>query len=180
MSNQWERNSRNEPIRTRTKNVQPMLSGPLSAGKMHSSKDTTGIKLRLSHAWINVPIVLFQLSIHFEFVFINCLLIVVYVTFSKELDETWQGMRWILDALHYARDRQIRGGIPLVEVFEYTVSHPDGQCCVCSSDLKGKILCNGHSKDISSLTCIQKPLWSQKSIKFWLKAYIARAKSCLD
>ena len=70
------------------------------------------------------------------------------MTFSKELDETWQGMRWILDALHYARDRQIRGGIPLVEVFEYTVSHPDGQCCVCSSDLKGKILCNGHSKDI--------------------------------
>ena len=78
------------------------------------------------------------------------------MTFSQELDETWQGMRWILDALHYARDRQIRGGIPLVEVFEYTVSHPDGQCCVCSSDLKGKILCNGHSKDITTLSCIQK------------------------
>lgn len=70
--------------------------------------------------------------------------------FQRELDETWQGMRWILDALHYARDRQIRGGIPLVEVFEYTVSHPDGQCCVCSSDLKGKILCNGHSSSSSS------------------------------
>ena len=64
----------------------------------------------------------------------------------KELDETWQGMRWILDALHYARDRQIRGGIPLVEVFQYSVSHPDGQCCVCSSDLRGKVLCNGHSE----------------------------------
>jgi len=152
-----------------------MLGGPLSAGNMHSSKDTISIKLRLSHAWINVLIILFQLASHFEFVFINCCFVILcylkyYVTFSKELDETWQGMRWILDALHYARDRQIRGGIPLVEVFEYSVSHPDGQCCVCSSDLKGKILCNGHSKDISSLTCIQKPLWSQKSIKFGLKA----------
>lgn len=51
-----------------------------------------------------------------------------------------------MDALHYARDRQIRGGIPLVEVFQYSVSHPDGQCCVCSSDLRGKVLCNGHSE----------------------------------
>lgn len=71
--------------------------------------------------------------------------------FQRELDETWQGMRWILDALHYARDRQIRGGIPLVEVFEYSVSHPEGQCCVCSSDLKGKVLCNGQGSS-SSLT----------------------------
>lgn len=78
----------------------------------------------------------------------------LYDIFSKELDETWQGMRWILDALHYARDRQIRGGIPLVEVFEYSVSHPDGQCCVCSSDLKGKVLCNGHSEWKSFSACI--------------------------
>lgn len=70
--------------------------------------------------------------------------------FQRELDETWQGMRWILDALHYARDRQIRGGIPLVEVFQYSVFHPDGQCCVCSSDLKGKVLCNGHNSSASS------------------------------
>lgn len=65
--------------------------------------------------------------------------------FQRELDETWQGMRWILDALHYARDRQIRGGIPLLEVFQYSGCHPDGQCCVFSSDLKGKVHCNGHS-----------------------------------
>ena len=58
-------------------------------------------------------------------------------------------MRWILDALHYARDRQVRGGIPLVEVFDYSLSHGDGQCCVCSSDLKGKVLCNGRSKLIT-------------------------------
>lgn len=77
-----------------------------------------------------------------------------YVLFSKELDETWQGMRWILDALHYARDRQIRGGIPLVDVFQCSDSHPDGQCCVCSSDLKGKVLCNGHSK-LRSITAMQ-------------------------
>lgn len=70
--------------------------------------------------------------------------------FQRELDETWQGMRWILDALHYARDRQIRGGIPLVEVFQYSVSHPDGQCCVCSSDLRGKVLCNGHNSSSSN------------------------------
>jgi len=69
--------------------------------------------------------------------------------FQRELDETWQGMRWILDALHYARDRQIRGGIPLVDVFQCSDSHPDGQCCVCSSDLKGKVLCNGHSSSSS-------------------------------
>ena len=68
------------------------------------------------------------------------------LSFSQELDETWQGMRWILDALQYARDRQIRGGIRLVEVFQYSDSHPDGQGCVCSSDLKGKVLCNGHRK----------------------------------
>lgn len=70
--------------------------------------------------------------------------------FQRELDETWQGMRWILDALHYARDRQVRGGIPLVEVFDYSLSHGDGQCCVCSSDLKGKVLCNGRSSVVNS------------------------------
>ena len=64
-------------------------------------------------------------------------------------------MRWILDALHYARDRQVRGGIPLVEVFDYSLSHGDGQCCVCSSDLKGKVLCNGRSKLIT--LCLSPP-----------------------
>ena len=64
-------------------------------------------------------------------------------------------MRWILDALHYARDRQVRGGIPLVEVFDYSLSHGDGQCCVCSSDLKGKVLCNGRSKLIK--LCLSPP-----------------------
>ncbi|CAH3157223.1 unnamed protein product [Porites lobata] len=72
------------------------------------------------------------------------------LNFQRELDETWQGMRWILDALHYARDRQVRGGIPLVEVFDYSLSHGDGQCCVCSSDLKGKVLCNGRSSVVNS------------------------------
>ncbi|XP_020901378.1 ankyrin repeat and fibronectin type-III domain-containing protein 1 isoform X2 [Exaiptasia diaphana] len=43
--------------------------------------------------------------------------------FQRELDETWKGMRWILDALHYARDRQVRGGIPLVEVFKFSACH---------------------------------------------------------
>ncbi|KAK3705202.1 hypothetical protein QZH41_014002 [Actinostola sp. cb2023] len=43
--------------------------------------------------------------------------------FQRELDETWKGMRWILDALHYARDRQVRGGIPLVEVFKFSPCH---------------------------------------------------------
>lgn len=108
-----------------------------------------------------------------EFAFINCCLVILcylinYVTFSQDLDKTWQGMRWILDALHYARDRQIRGGIPLVEVFEYTVSHPDGQCCVCSSDLKGKIICNGHSKDTTTLTYIH------KYCNHWIESKIER------
>ena len=53
-------------------------------------------------------------------------------------------MRWILDALHYARDRQVRGGIPLVEVFKHSVALSDVQCCVCSSDLKENVYCNGH------------------------------------
>lgn len=70
--------------------------------------------------------------------------------FQRELDESWQGMRWILDALHYARDRQIRGGIPLVEVLEYSNSHPDGQCCVCTSDFRGKVMCNGGNVSSSS------------------------------
>ena len=69
----------------------------------------------------------------------------------QELDESWQGMRWILDALHYARDRQIRGGIPLVEVLEYSNSHPDGQCCVCTSDFRGKVMCNGGNGELETV-----------------------------
>ncbi|XP_028413172.1 ankyrin repeat and fibronectin type-III domain-containing protein 1-like isoform X3 [Dendronephthya gigantea] len=38
--------------------------------------------------------------------------------FQKELDETWKGMRWLLDILHYSRDRESVSGIPLDLVFD--------------------------------------------------------------
>ncbi|XP_046854874.1 uncharacterized protein LOC124447922 [Xenia sp. Carnegie-2017] len=38
--------------------------------------------------------------------------------FQKELDETWKGMRWLLDILHYTRDRECVSGIPLDLVFD--------------------------------------------------------------
>ena len=36
----------------------------------------------------------------------------------QELDETWKGMRWLLDILHYSRDRESVSGIPLDLVFD--------------------------------------------------------------
>ncbi|XP_071505327.1 ankyrin-repeat and fibronectin type III domain-containing 1-like [Diadema antillarum] len=33
--------------------------------------------------------------------------------FQKSLDMMWRGMRWIMDILQYARDKQIKGGVPL-------------------------------------------------------------------
>lgn len=36
----------------------------------------------------------------------------------QELDETWKGMRWLLDTLYYARDRESVSGIPLDLVFD--------------------------------------------------------------
>lgn len=29
------------------------------------------------------------------------------------LDDTWKGRRWIMDVLTYARDKQVKGGVPL-------------------------------------------------------------------
>ena len=71
----------------------------------------------------------------------------------QELDETWQGMRWILDALHYARDRQIKGGIPLAEVCEYSRSYSDGHCCFCSPYVKDKVTCNGGNCKLNVCDC---------------------------
>ncbi|XP_074605789.1 ankyrin repeat and fibronectin type-III domain-containing protein 1-like isoform X2 [Acropora palmata] len=70
--------------------------------------------------------------------------------FQGELDETWQGMRWILDALHYARDRQIKGGIPLAEVYEYSRSYSDDHCSFCSSNVKDKVTCGGGDSFLCS------------------------------
>ncbi|XP_038067073.1 ankyrin repeat and fibronectin type-III domain-containing protein 1-like isoform X3 [Patiria miniata] len=33
--------------------------------------------------------------------------------YQQELETTWKGMRWIMDVLQYARDKQLRGGVPL-------------------------------------------------------------------
>ncbi|XP_071796997.1 uncharacterized protein [Asterias amurensis] len=33
--------------------------------------------------------------------------------FQQALETTWKGMRWIMDVLQYARDKQLRGGVPL-------------------------------------------------------------------
>ena len=52
-------------------------------------------------------------------------------------------MRWILDALHYARDRQVRGGIPLVEVFAFSQADAPEEH---NSDLDEVTTCNGHGK----------------------------------
>ena len=38
-------------------------------------------------------------------------------------------MRWILDALPYARDRQVRGGIPLAGVFSFINFECKKGCC---------------------------------------------------
>ena len=41
-----------------------------------------------------------------------------HIFLSQELDETWKGMRWLLDILHYSRDRESVSGIPLDLVFD--------------------------------------------------------------
>ena len=33
--------------------------------------------------------------------------------FQQKLDETWKGVRWIMDIITYARDKSVRGGLPL-------------------------------------------------------------------
>ncbi|XP_077527009.1 ankyrin repeat and fibronectin type III domain containing protein wide awake isoform X3 [Haemaphysalis longicornis] len=33
--------------------------------------------------------------------------------FQTQLEQTWRGMRWIMDALSFARDRTLNGGLPL-------------------------------------------------------------------
>ena len=33
--------------------------------------------------------------------------------FQQTLDEAWRGMRWTMDVITYARDRNVKGGIPL-------------------------------------------------------------------
>ena len=33
--------------------------------------------------------------------------------FQQTLDETWKGMRWTMDIITYARDKNVRGGLPL-------------------------------------------------------------------
>ncbi|XP_070579749.1 ankyrin repeat and fibronectin type-III domain-containing protein 1-like isoform X2 [Ptychodera flava] len=37
--------------------------------------------------------------------------------FQQTLDSTWKGMRWIMDSLQYARDKQIKGGAPLSQLY---------------------------------------------------------------
>lgn len=44
--------------------------------------------------------------------------IINHIFVHQELDETWKGMRWLLDILHYSRDRESVSGIPLDLVFD--------------------------------------------------------------
>jgi hypothetical protein len=46
------------------------------------------------------------------------ILVLTHSILSQELDETWKGMRWLLDILHYSRDRESVSGIPLDLVFD--------------------------------------------------------------
>ena len=57
-------------------------------------------------------------------------------------------MRWILDALHYARDRQVRGGIPLAGVFRFTNFICKKGCCPDTRDngkCEGECRCKNRS-----------------------------------
>lgn len=37
--------------------------------------------------------------------------------FQTQLEQTWRGMRWIMDALSFARDRTLNGGLPLSAIW---------------------------------------------------------------
>ncbi|KAH6943736.1 hypothetical protein HPB50_026087 [Hyalomma asiaticum] len=37
--------------------------------------------------------------------------------FQAQLEQTWRGMRWIMDALSFARDRSLNGGLPMSAVW---------------------------------------------------------------
>ena len=37
----------------------------------------------------------------------------IFFNWPQALETTWKGMRWIMDVLQYARDKQLRGGVPL-------------------------------------------------------------------
>ncbi|XP_077490006.1 ankyrin repeat and fibronectin type III domain containing protein wide awake isoform X2 [Amblyomma americanum] len=37
--------------------------------------------------------------------------------FQTQLEQTWRGMRWIMDALSFARDRSLNGGLPMSAVW---------------------------------------------------------------
>ena len=37
--------------------------------------------------------------------------------FQQRLDEAWKGLRWTMDIIQYARDKNVRGGLPLGILF---------------------------------------------------------------
>nr|XP_006816761.1 PREDICTED: ankyrin repeat and fibronectin type-III domain-containing protein 1-like [Saccoglossus kowalevskii] len=48
--------------------------------------------------------------------------------FQQILECTWKGMRWIMDILQYARDKQIKGGAPLLVLYAPPPSPVDSPC----------------------------------------------------
>ncbi|XP_022089300.1 uncharacterized protein LOC110978538 isoform X4 [Acanthaster planci] len=52
--------------------------------------------------------------------------------YQQELETTWKGMRWIMDVLQYARDKQLRGGVPLSVLYAPPPSPVDSPMDVIS------------------------------------------------
>ncbi|XP_076334033.1 ankyrin repeat and fibronectin type-III domain-containing protein 1-like isoform X2 [Tachypleus tridentatus] len=47
--------------------------------------------------------------------------------FQTQVDNIWKEVRWIMDVLTFARDKQINGGIPLNQIYLYQMNSPSPQ-----------------------------------------------------
>ncbi|XP_071965983.1 ankyrin repeat and fibronectin type-III domain-containing protein 1-like isoform X2 [Antedon mediterranea] len=54
--------------------------------------------------------------------------------FQQTLESAWKGTRWIMDVIQYARDKQLKGGVPLSVLFAPPPSPVESQ----TTDSKGK------------------------------------------
>ncbi|KAK2149111.1 hypothetical protein LSH36_467g04058 [Paralvinella palmiformis] len=84
--------------------------------------------------------------------------------FQQKLDEAWKGMRWTMDIITHARDKNVRGGLPLSVLYAPPPSPSDspsaerkdlGTVASSSNSDVASSTCSdcGYHSDISSVDC---------------------------
>ena len=79
-------------------------------------------------------------------------------TFQQTLDETWRAMRWTMDIIGYARDKNARVGLPLSTLTAALASSSS-----LDSDRRGMDK-TASSSDVASLSCSDNGYHSDRSL----------------